>query len=269
MPELPEVEIVRAGLERLLAGATLARVDLHRPDLRRPMPPALGGLRGQVRAVRRRAKYLCIDLDGGGILCHLGMTGSWRIAADDRPHDHATLHLVDGRRLVFNDPRRFGLLDVLRPDGGHADLDGLGHEPLADDFTGRTLAACFRGRTGPVKPALMDQALVVGVGTIYAAESLFRAGIDPRTPAGSMRAARLDRLADCVRTVLAEAIAAGGSSIADFRHAGGEEGWFQHAFRVYGRAGQPCLTCSTTLRGTTLSGRATVWCPRCQRKTRR
>jgi formamidopyrimidine-DNA glycosylase len=266
MPELPEVETVRAGLERLLDGTALLGVDLHRRDLRRPMPPSLRRLSGPVRAVRRRAKYLCIDLDGGGILCHLGMTGSWRVAVDDRPHDHATLRLADGRRLVFNDPRRFGLLDRLRPDGGHPDLDGLGHEPLAADFTGATLVACFAGRRGPVKPALMDQALVVGVGNIYAAESLFRAGIDPRTPAGTLRRPRLDRLAGCVQEVLAEAIAAGGSSISDFRHAGGEEGWFQHAFRVYGRGGEPCLVCGTALRGMALGGRATVWCPRCQRK---
>ncbi len=269
MPELPEVEIVRSGLERLLSGAAVAGIDLHRRDVRRPMPASLRTLSGPVRAVRRRAKYLCIDLDGGGILCHLGMTGSWRVAVDVRPHDHATVRLADGRRLVYNDPRRFGVLDRLRPDGGHPDLDGLGHEPLSDDFTGAALAACFADRRGPVKPALMDQGLVVGVGNIYAAESLFRAGIDPRTPAGSLRRPRLDRLAHCVREVLAEAIAAGGSSISDFRHAGGEEGWFQHAFRVYGRGGEPCLTCGTVLRGMALGGRATVWCPRCQRQRTR
>ncbi|MFM2092054.1 MAG: bifunctional DNA-formamidopyrimidine glycosylase/DNA-(apurinic or apyrimidinic site) lyase, partial [Planctomycetota bacterium] len=168
--------------------------------------------------------------------------------------------------LVFNDPRRFGLLDRLRPDGGHADLDRLGLEPLDPGFDGAALADAFRGRRTPAKVALMDQALVVGVGNIYAAESLFRAGIDPRAPAGRLRRDRLDRLAACVREVLAAAIAAGGSSISDFRHAGGEEGWFQHEFRVYGRAGQPCTACATPLRGTVLGGRASVWCPRCQRR---
>lgn len=270
MPELPEVETVRAGLERLLAGAEVARVRLNRADLREPMPRNLGArLAGRrIVAVRRRAKYLLIATDGPVILNHLGMTGVWRQAADGdvRTHDHVELHLADGRRVVFNDPRRFGLLDLCRADGGHAALDDLGPEPLGDGFTADQLAVqLLRHRRAPVKAVIMDQRVVVGVGNIYAAESLFRAGIRPTTPAGRLRPDRIERLVAEIRSVLAEAIAAGGSSIDDFRHVNGLSGLFQNDFRVYGRAGQPCRACSAVLKGRTIAGRASVWCPSCQR----
>lgn len=270
MPELPEVETVRAGLERLLVGAVIARAEPRRADLREPFPRGLRTrLAGRrVLAVRRRAKYLLIDTDGPVLLNHLGMTGVWREApADDlRTHDHLILHLADGRRVVFNDPRRFGLVGLCRADGGHAALDGLGPEPLAEAFTAAHLAAaCLRHRRAPIKTVIMDQAVVVGVGNIYAAESLFRSGIRPTLPAGRLHEPRLGRLVAEIRAVLGEAIAAGGSSIDDFRHVNGLSGRFQHDFRVYGRAGQPCRVCGAVLVGKAIGGRASVWCRSCQR----
>jgi formamidopyrimidine-DNA glycosylase len=197
------------------------------------------------------------------------MTGSWRLAppGEERTHDHCYLHLADGRRLAFRDPRRFGLLDLVLPGGEaeHPCLANLGPEPLSPEFTAAYLAARLRGRRGPLKPAIMDQAVVVGVGNIYAAEALFRAGIRPAARAGSVALPRLTALVAEIRAVLAAAIAAGGSTISDFRQAGGGEGYFQHDFQVYDRAGQPCVRCATRLRGGVLGGRATVWCPRCQR----
>jgi formamidopyrimidine-DNA glycosylase len=270
VPELPEVETVRAGLQRLLGRATIARVVLNRRDLRTPFPrdlaSALAGRR--VRRVRRRAKYLLIDTDGPGLLCHLGMTGVWRLApeADRRTHDHAELHLADGRRVVFNDPRRFGLLDLLREGDRHPALDGLGPEPLGDGFDAAWLAERFATRRrGAVKAVIMDQAVVVGVGNIYAAESLFRSGIRPGLPAGRVSRPRIDRLVAEIRAVLAEAIKAGGSSIDDFRHVNGLSGLFQNDFRVYGRKGEPCRVCGTAIRAAMIGGRSSFWCPTCQR----
>jgi len=273
LPELPEVETVRAGLVRLLgSGAVIARVRLTRADLRAPIPPRLPArLRGQpITTVRRRAKYLLFDTPAVSLLCHLGMTGTWRLApvGDERTHDHCYLHLADGRRLAFRDPRRFGLLDLVEPgaEASHPALAGLGPEPLdAAAFTTRHLARRCAGRRTAIKPVIMDQAVVVGVGNIYAAEALHRAGIRPTLAAGRVSGLRLAALVDAIRTVLGEAIAAGGSTISDFRQAGGGSGYFQTAFRVYGRAGKPCLACGAILRGRVLGGRATVWCPRCQR----
>ncbi len=269
MPELPEVETVRAGLERLLAGAVIRRVDLQRHDLRAPIPQELPArLAGQpITAIRRRAKYLLIETPGATLLCHLGMTGTWRVAppGDERTHDHAYLHLADGRRLVFRDPRRFGLLDLLPADGRHPALAGLGPEPLGPAFSGDYLATVLRGRKAPLKALIMDQRLVVGVGNIYAQEALFRVRLRPTRPAGRVPRAALSDLVAAIRAILGEAIAAGGSTISDFHHAGGEAGWFQHSFQVYGRAGQPCSACSAPLRSDVIAGRSTVWCRRCQR----
>ena len=267
MPELPEVETVRAGLERLLAGACIRRVTPLRADLRLPIGDlsALAGRR--VLAVRRRAKYLILDTDGSGLLCHLGMTGSWRLAeaGDERPHDHCHLDLDDGRRLVFRDPRRFGVLALIPEGTSHPLLADLGIEPLDPGFDGHHLATLGHGRRTAVKAFIMDQAIVVGVGNIYAQEALFRAGIRPGLAAGRLTRARWQVLCGHIRTILAEAIAAGGSTISDFRQAGGEHGWFQHTFRVYDRGGQPCLACGGILRSGRIGGRGTTWCPRCQR----
>ena len=268
MPELPEVETVRRGLERILLGATIARVVLTRGDLRTVIPPDFAmKLAGQpVLAIRRRAKYLLIDTPSATMLCHLGMTGTWRLApiGEERTHDHCYLELTDGRRLAFRDPRRFGQLDLAAADDRHPSLDRLGPEPLGDAFTASYLRERLRGRKQAVKALIMDQAIVVGVGNIYAQEACFRAGIRPTRAAGSLKLARLERLVAEIRTILEEAIAAGGSTISDFRQAGGESGYFQHDFRVYDRAGQACSQCSNTLRGKIIAGRSTVWCDRCQ-----
>jgi formamidopyrimidine-DNA glycosylase len=269
MPELPEVETVCRGLRPLLVGAVLSRVVLTRLDLREPIPmDFVDRLTGQtVTAIRRRAKYLLFDTPAVTALCHLGMTGTWRLApkGDERLHDHCYLELGDGRRLAFRDPRRFGLLGLVAPGDRHPALDRLGPEPLGPDFTGDYLYAQVHHREMPIKVLIMDQAIVVGVGNIYAQEACFRAGIRPTLPGKSLSRARAERLVAEIRTVLAAAIAAGGSTISDFRQAGGDAGYFQHDFRVYDRAGQPCPTCQKTLIGKALGGRSTVWCPHCQR----
>jgi formamidopyrimidine-DNA glycosylase len=268
MPELPEVETVARGLARLLEGAVVARIEPLRADLRRPIPAALSTATGAVRAVRRRAKYLLIDLPGGTILCHLGMTGSWRLApaGDERSHDHCLVHLADGRRLAYRDPRRFGLLDWIPAGAAHPALAGLGPEPLDEAaFTADYLSIACRGRRSAIKGLIMDQAQVVGVGNIYAQEALFRAGIRPGRAAGRVPRARLEALVAEIRAVLTAAIAAGGSTISDFRQAGGEHGWFQQQHQVYGRGGQPCAGCGHRLASGVVAGRGTTWCPRCQR----
>lgn len=268
MPELPEVETVRAGLERLLVGAVIARAHARRRDLRTPIPrlAVLAGRR--ITAVRRRAKYLLLVTDGPTVLNHLGMTGNWRLVGADglRRHDHIVFALADGRRVAFSDPRRFGLFELCRQGGGHSALDGLGPEPLGDGFDGAVLAAAARRhRRAAIKAMIMDQRVVVGVGNIYAAESLFRAGIRPGLAAGRIARLRLDRLAQEIRAVLAEAIAQGGSTIDDYRRVDGLDGLFQHAFAVYGRRGDPCPVCGAAIRCTAIGGRSSFWCASCQR----
>lgn len=273
MPELPEVETVRAGLERLLGRRAVIRaIALQRADLRAPIPPEVATRfnGAAITAVRRRAKYLLFDTVRGSLLSHLGMTGTWREApaGDERLHDHCYLHLADGRRLAFRDPRRFGLLDLVEPDGEarHPRLVDLGPEPLDEaTFTVDHLLSLCRGRKQAIKPVIMDQQVVVGVGNIYAQEALFRAGIRPTRPAGRVKRAELEHLVGHIRTVLGEAITAGGSTISDFRQAGGDGGYFQHNFQVYDRAGQACVVCRTILHGAVVGGRGTTWCRRCQR----
>ncbi|GDY14540.1 formamidopyrimidine-DNA glycosylase [Planctomycetota bacterium] len=264
MPELPEVETVRAGLEGLLKDAVIVRVEPHRSGLRRPFGD-LSALSGPVRAVRRRAKYLLIDAAKATLLSHLGMTGSWRIGDAPRAHDHLTLHLADGRRAVFNDPRRFGLAALLDAAGHHPVLAGLGPEPLDPAWDGAALRVALRGRKAAIKAMIMDQRIVVGVGNIYAQEALFRSSIRPQRPAGRLDLAACHRLVAAIKTVLNEAISVGGSTISDFVHAGGGTGLFQHRFQVYDRGGQPCVICGAALRRTAIAGRTTCWCPRCQR----
>jgi len=269
MPELPEVETVRRGLEPILLGATISRVQLQRQDLRTPIPADFSQrLRGsRVVALRRRAKYLLIDTTAVTVLSHLGMTGTWRLAplGDERTHDHCYLELADGRRLAFRDPRRFGQLDFVAAHDRHPSLDRLGPEPLGPDFTADYLKHRFAGRKQAVKVLIMDQAVVVGVGNIYAQEACFRAGIRPTVRAGTLTHSRLRTLVSEIQAVLTAAIIAGGSTISDFRQAGGDSGYFQHDFRVYDRAGEPCLTCGTLLRGKVLGGRSSAWCPSCQK----
>ncbi|MHA1570078.1 MAG: bifunctional DNA-formamidopyrimidine glycosylase/DNA-(apurinic or apyrimidinic site) lyase [Alphaproteobacteria bacterium] len=276
MPELPEVETVRRGLAPVLTGRCLRRVVTRRPDLRRPFPAGfadrLAGRR--VLALDRRAKYLIWRLDDGqALLLHLGMSG--RISIHEGappppgPHDHVDFEIDSGILVRFTDARRFGLMDLCPIDGldAHPLLAGLGLDPLAPGFDGAALAARFAGRQASLKAALMDQRLIAGIGNIYASESLFRARLSPRRRAGGVGGARADRLAEAVRQVLTEAIAAGGSSLRDHARPDGELGYFQHRFRVYGRAGAACPRddCAGTLGRMVQSGRATFYCGACQR----
>ncbi|MFT4199053.1 MAG: bifunctional DNA-formamidopyrimidine glycosylase/DNA-(apurinic or apyrimidinic site) lyase [Pseudoxanthomonas sp.] len=271
MPELPEVETTRRGLAPHLEGRRVARIVLRRPDLRWPIPPEVAReLPGRrIAAVRRRAKYLLLDTDAGdSALLHLGMSGSLRVLAGDTPpraHDHVDIGLDDGRILRFNDPRRFGCL-LWQPAGSvHELLRGLGPEPLAEEFDGDWLFALSRGRSAPVKTFLMDQATVVGVGNIYAAESLFRAGISPLRAAGRVSRERYAALAEAVKAILAHAIARGGTTLRDFISPDGAPGYFEQELSAYGRGGQPCPRCGRPLKQASIGQRTTVWCGHCQR----
>ncbi len=271
VPELPEVETVRRGLERLLGSTAVIRaIRLQRPDIRFPIPKELPRklARQPVTGVRRRAKYLLIETPAGILLSHLGMTGTWRLVergAEDK-HDHCYLDLEDGRRFAFRDPRRFGIIDWIEAGGeaAHRRLKDLGPEPLGEAWTEDYLWRASRGRKVAVKVFVMNQKIIVGVGNIYASEALFRARIRPGRPSGRLTRAECGRLVLAVREVLSEAIAAGGSTISDFRHAGGSSGYFQNSFRVYDRGGEPCTACGAQLRAGALGGRSTFWCPRCQ-----
>lgn len=270
MPELPEVETTRRGLQPHLAGRTVASVLLRRPDLRWPIAAEVGALLpGQrIEGVRRRAKYLLLDTAAGSALLHLGMSGSLRVLPGDaavRAHDHVDIGLDDGRVLRFNDPRRFGALLWQPPGDTHPLLRTLGPEPLSDDFDGRYLFATSRGRTAPVKAFLMDQRVVVGVGNIYAAEALFAAGIHPGRAAGRVSLARYRSLADSVKSVLAHAITRGGTTLRDFLAPDGAPGYFEQELAAYGRGGLPCPRCGAPLKQAWIGQRASVWCPRCQR----
>ena len=270
MPELPEVETTRLGLVPHLEGRQIASVRLRRADLRWPIPPEIKTLLpGQpILGLRRRAKYLLLDVPSGSALIHLGMSGCLRLVDPTQPtgrHDHVDLVLDSGQSIRFTDPRRFGCL-LWQPQGQTHDLlRDLGPEPLTQDFSGEYLFARSRQRTASVKTFLMDQAIVVGVGNIYAVETLYRAGIAPGRAAGRVAKARYDRLAEAIKTVLAEAIQSGGTTLRDFLHLDGMPGYFKQELLVYGREGQPCLGCGRTLSGTRLGNRATVWCARCQR----
>lgn len=269
MPELPEVETTRRGIAPHLSGRTIQRLVVRQRQLRWPVPAAALALRdARVQAVRRRAKYLLIDTDQGQLLIHLGMSGSLRVLPADHPagkHDHVDLLLDSGKLLRLNDPRRFGAVLFSRRPDQHPRLLELGPEPLSDDFDGAHLAARAKGRSQSVKTFIMDNHTVVGVGNIYAQESLFLAGIHPGRAAGRISAARWDRLADAIKQVLSAAIAAGGTTLRDFTRADGQPGYFAQALNVYGRAGEPCPHCQTPLKGLRHGQRSTVYCSKCQR----
>ncbi len=270
MPELPEVETTVRGLGPVLLDRRIAGVEARRPDLRRPLPvdlrQRLTGAR--VTGLRRRAKYGLIDTDRGDTLVfHLGMSGRWRIDPDSLgAHDHVVVRVEAGRVLALNDPRRFGSLDLVPTAAldGWGPIAALGPEPLDDAFDGATLAHAFARRRTPVKAALLDQRRVAGLGNIYVVEALHRAGISPARAAGRIGRPRLDRLADAIKAVLLESIAAGGSSLRDFARPDGELGYFAKDWRVYGREGAPCA-CGTAIRRRAEAGRSTFWCPACQR----
>jgi formamidopyrimidine-DNA glycosylase len=275
MPELPEVETVRRGLALRISGRRIVRAELRRPDLRRPFPPALGErLDGAlIGALGRRGKYILVELDTDGLLLlHLGMSGritTGSAALPAAPHDHVVLTLDDGTVIRFNDPRRFGLIDYITRGevARHPLLAGLGPEPLEPGFDGAYLGAALASKLTPIKAALLDQRVVAGLGNIYVCEALFRAGLSPRRLAASIGRVRAERLAVAIRSVLTEAIAAGGSSLRDYVQADGALGYFQHHWAVYGREGEPCpsCNCSEGVRRIVQSGRSTFFCAKRQR----
>ncbi|WP_395646646.1 bifunctional DNA-formamidopyrimidine glycosylase/DNA-(apurinic or apyrimidinic site) lyase [Terricaulis sp.] len=285
MPELPEVETVRRGLAPALVGKRIAKAKTRRADLRFPFPTRFAArLRGRrVDSLERRAKYLLAHLDDGNVwVTHLGMTGRWSILGSkkqpgdfyyaeppDPTHTHVVIDMESGARLEFNDPRRFGYMDLIPEDAleAHPWFKGMGPEPLGNAFNLPYLKKAFAHKKAPVKAALLDQRVVAGLGNIYVVEALYRAGIAPTKPAGRIAAVRLERLFHAIRAVLEEAIEAGGSTLSDYAGVDGAQGGFQHRFRVYDREGEPCLTkdCGGTIVRAVHSGRSTFWCPRCQR----
>ena len=283
VPELPEVETVRRGLVPVMEGRRILQARVNRPDLRWPFPDRMAErLTGQiVTALRRRSKYILADLSSGEtLIIHLGMSGRMLISGaqvgefhHEHPapakHDHVVIDMEGGARVVFNDARRFGAMDLAPTNRveAHKLLARLGPEPLGNAFSEPYLIEQFARRASPVKSVLLDQRVVAGLGNIYVCEALHRTRIAPRRKAGRVAAARVGALVPVIRNVLQEAIAAGGSSLRDYRQADGELGYFQHTFRVYGREGAPCVTtgCSGTISRIVQSGRSTFYCPRCQR----
>ncbi len=275
MPELPEVETVRRGLALKMTGRRIVHAELRRPDLRRPFPPELADRLGgaAIGALGRRGKYILIELGKDGLLLlHLGMSGRITTADGEAPaalHDHVVLTLDDGTIVTFNDPRRFGLLDYVRRSeaAGHPLLAGLGPEPLGPDFDGPYLAGKLAGKMTPIKSALLDQRIVAGLGNIYVCEALYRARLSPRRLAGTIGRGRAERLVAAIRSVLEEAIEAGGSSLRDYVQTNGELGYFQHRWAVYGREGEPCpgCTCTQSVRRIVQAGRSTFFCAKRQR----
>lgn len=283
MPELPEVETVRRGLAPVMEGAVIAQADVNRPDLRWPFPDNMADrLTGQkVLGLRRRSKYILADLQSGeSLLIHLGMSGRMLISGHtvgdfhhEHPapakHDHVVFHMEGGARITFNDARRFGAMDLMETTNqeGHWLIRDLGPEPLGNAFNEDYLVAALKGRNTPIKSALLDQRIVSGLGNIYVCEVLFRAGIHPKRKAGQIAAKRTATLVPIIRDVLEEAIAAGGSSLRDYRQADGDLGYFQHGFQVYDRESDPCVTpgCTKTINRIVQSGRSSFFCPACQR----
>ncbi len=271
MPELPEVETVCRGLADVLVGRRLARVELRRKDLRIPFPKGfVADLTGRrIERIYRRAKYVLMALDDGNVLiAHLGMAGRMVIVTDGSPvgrHDHVILTADDGTVVRFNDPRRFGLMTLASTSAldGHKLFRHLGPDALGDGFTPEALSAALKGRKTAIKTALLDQRIVVGVGNIYACESLLRAGISPKRRAGTVAGRRAALLVPAIRQVLTEAIAAGGSTLRDHVQPSGELGYFQNAWRVYGREGEPC-DCTRAIKRIVQGGRSTFYCARCQ-----
>jgi formamidopyrimidine-DNA glycosylase len=292
MPELPEVETVRRGLAPAMLGARILSVELRRADIRFPFPPSFAKrLTGQrIVDVKRRAKYLLFQLDGGEtLIAHLGMSGSFRMKktavstpgkfhherSKDPKHDHVVLILDNNWVVTYNDPRRFGFMDLAPTEtlAQHPRMRGLGAEPLAPEFDAQSLARMFAGVRTSLKAGLLNQKRIAGLGNIYVCEALFRARLAPSKPAGILAGARgaptraAAAVSDAIRSVLEEAVEAGGSTLRDHRQANGELGYFQHAFKVYDREGLPCARerCRGTIVRITQSGRSTFYCSKCQR----
>lgn len=283
MPELPEVETVRRGLAPAMEGFVIANAQVNRPDLRWPFPQNMAErLTGKrVLRLRRRSKYILGDLDSGETaLIHLGMSGRMLVSGDPlgqfvhthpapEKHDHVVLDMENGARITFNDPRRFGAMDLFSTEAGdsHPLLASIGPEPLGNGFDESYLVEALAHRNTPMKSALLDQKTVAGLGNIYVCEALFRSKIHPTRPARRVAENRISKLVPIIREVLIDAIEAGGSSLRDFRQADGQLVYFQHSFDVYGREGEPCRSegCHSTIRRIVQSGRSTFYCPTCQR----
>lgn len=271
MPELPEVETTRRGIEPHLLNRRIVQAVVREPRLRRPIPADLARHveNSEIHAVQRRGKYLLLHCGCGHLLIHLGMSGSLRIVPADTPvqkHEHFDLVLDGGHCLRYRDPRRFGLLLWTAEDpAAHPLLAPLGPEPLGPEFDADYLKQCAHGRKSAIKPFLMDSHVVVGVGNIYANESLFSAGIHPARAAGRISLTRCKILVHAVREVLGAAIAQGGTTLRDFVDGEGKPGYFKQSLNVYGRAGEPCVDCARPIQVQTLGRRATYFCPHCQR----
>jgi formamidopyrimidine-DNA glycosylase len=293
MPELPEVETVRRGLQPVMEGAKIIKAEARRKDLRFPFQKDfVARLTGQtVTGLGRRAKYLLADLASGDVLLmHLGMSGSFRVQTASEAqtpgqfhhprgkngaHDHVVFHMSSGSDIVFNDPRRFGYMKIIARHALEAEplLKGLGPEPLGNEFDANMLARSLVGKATSLKAALLDQRVVAGLGNIYVCEALYRAHLSPRRRASTLATRKGEpndharRLVDAIHAVLNEAIKAGGSSLRDHRQTSGELGYFQHSFQVYDREGEPCGTpgCGGIIRRFTQNGRSTFWCPKCQK----
>lgn len=277
MPELPEVETVRRALAQVITGRIITHILIRTPRLRCQVPPELNAIfQGQrITEIGRRAKYLLIRTETHTLLAHLGMSGTFRTEtrqeAEETPrkHDHVLLFLSGGDCLIFNDPRRFGLMDVLltSDEAHHPLLRHLGVEPIDPKATQSALPDLhvrLSSRKVAIKTALLDQTLFAGVGNIYAQEALFAAALSPLTPASALTITQLRKLMTALEEVLSRAITAGGSSISDFTHVNGRSGYFQNEFTVYGREGLPCTRCSRSLTKQVITGRSTVWCVHCQ-----
>ena len=270
MPELPEVETLKRGLEEILRPESEVKaLRFLSPSLRGPLPvEKCSEVKAQkIVGIFRRAKYLFIELEEHYLLSHLGMTGSWRVKSSPRDHDHIEIDLSDGRTLVYRDPRRFGQFDILPKGLLNQDrrLKSLGPEPLGEDFTGDYLFQIAKKKKTPIKSMIMDQRVVVGVGNIYASESLYLAQLNPFMKANRLNREQAERWVYWIRDVLEDAIAFGGTTLNDFRQAGGAEGYFQNRLFVYGEEGEPCAICDNPISSRVLTGRSTFWCSKCQR----
>ncbi|RJX72402.1 bifunctional DNA-formamidopyrimidine glycosylase/DNA-(apurinic or apyrimidinic site) lyase [Vibrio sinensis] len=269
MPELPEVEVSRMGITPHLVGETIQSLTFRTPKLRWDIPQQLKQLEHQViRRISRRAKYLIIETDVGSAIVHLGMSGSLRILDADLTagkHDHVDIKLTNGKILRYNDPRRFGAWLWCAPGENHAVLNNIGPEPLTDEFNAEYMFARAQGKRVTVKQFIMDNKIVVGVGNIYACESLFSAGINPTRAAGQISLVEWLRLVDEIKRVLAKAIQQGGTTLKDFAQADGKPGYFAQELLVYGRAGKPCTICGELIEEQKIGQRNTFFCSQCQR----
>lgn len=271
MPELPEVETTCRGIEPHIIGQTISNVIIRNSRLRWPIPDNLAQkLVGKtIQSVKRRAKYLLLEVEDGTAIIHLGMSGSLRIITDSQPvnkHDHVDIVFGNDSRLRYHDPRRFGaILWTSAPPYEHDLLKKLGPEPLSEDFTASLLFRLSRNKTKAVKTFIMDSHVVVGVGNIYANEALFKAGIRPDRPAGKISKVRYERLTDCIKTTLGEAIKQGGTTLRDFVGGDGKPGYFKQELTVYGRKNKPCVYCLNPIIETKLGNRGTFYCKKCQR----